>query len=236
MGFKDSNNNGRVAEEMYKKFLIKSGKIEGKDFIDVRDSDELCQWLDIDFIILHNGHNRDDVLNEIRNGNPEKRKQRIKEIGYAVEVKLDTVTHCRHPRKDGTISNGTGNLVYEIISHNMPGCMARSYADFILYVCVDIYDYIAQLKEVYMINLYNWRNTMTKFTSIQNQGINLKPLESVSEYNQGKQQVEIVTENILNILHPVRNLLDTAKTKIGTITKWTDKLVEFFPNNLHITK
>lgn len=232
MAFNDSIEIGKIAEEMYKQFLIASGKIEGKDFIDVRNNDDLCQWLDIDFIILKNNHNKQDVLNDIRSGNPKKRKERINNIGYAVEVKLDTVTHNRYKNKDNIITEGTGNLVYELISHNMPGCLARSYADFILYVCVDNFEYITQLKKVYMINLFNWRKSMTQIDAIKKQNIKLKPIETLKEFNANTNTFEFVNENILNILCPVKNLIDNTD---NTIMDWTNKFSNFFPNNLHVS-
>ena len=214
MSFYDSNLDGQVGEQLYIDYL----NANNIKFIDVRNDIE-CQQLDIDFIIPHGNNTKDDILKYVRHAHFNDRTQRQQKIGYTVEVKLDKVTHNRYITKNGDISNGTGNLVYELISHNMPGCLARSYADFILYICVDTFDEYTTLKKVYMINLFNWRNLMT-----QNNNLNmrLKPIAFVVENNKP------VKEDILNILCPVQNLLQYNNV-IKDVTK---KFEKFFPNNL----
>lgn len=218
MAFNESLIDGEIGENLYIEYL-KDNNIK---FIDVRN-DELCQWLDIDFIIPKENHTKQDILQNIRNGNPNNRNKRQKEIGYTVEVKLDKVTHNRFQKRNGELSDGTGNIVYELISHNMPGCLARSYADFVLYICIDTFDNYAQLKKAYMINLYKWREAMI------NDNINkiqLKPLKYV--YEKGVK----TEENILNILCPVSELLKTN----GIIKDFTEKMITFFPKNLILSK
>lgn len=214
MSFYDSNLDGQVGEQLYIDYL----KANNIKFIDVRNDIE-CQQLDIDFIIPHGNNTKDNILKYVRHAQFNDRTQRQQKIGYTVEVKLDKVTHNRYITKNGDISNGTGNLVYELISHNIPGCLARSYADFILYICVDTFDEYTTLKKVYMINLFNWRNLMT-----QNNNLNmrLKPIAFVVENNKP------VKEDILNILCPVQNLLQYNNV-IKDVTK---KFEKFFPNNL----
>lgn len=217
MSFNDSIIEGEIGENLYIDYL-KDNEIK---FIDVR-SDELCQWLDIDFIIPKGNHTKQDVLKNIRNGNPTNRSKRQQEIGYAVEVKLDKVTHNRFQKRNGEISNGTGNLVYELISHNMPGCLARCYADFVLYICIDTFDTYAQLKKAYMINLSKWRESIIN----QESNVQLKKLKWI--YEKG----EKIEENVLNILQPVSDLIKID----GVIKDFTEKLEKFFPKNLIISK
>lgn len=221
MSFNESNTEGKIGEQLYIDYM-NDNNIK---FADVRE-DKLCQWLDIDFIILHNNHTKEDVLENIKNGNPSKRNIRQQNVGYAVEVKVDKVTHNRFTKKNGEISEGTGNLVYEVISHNMPGCLARSYADFILYICIDTFENNTLLKKAYMINLYKWRKAMIDSGKDNTQNIQLKPLKYIQE--KGKFEEEYV----LNILHPVNKLLEIP----NTITDFTTKLIKYFPKNLHITK
>lgn len=217
MGFKESNTEGKVGEKMYADYL----KENNINFIDVSD-DDYCQLLDIDFIIPQGNHTKEEILSHIRKGNPYKRKERQQQIGYTVEVKLDKVTHNRFKKTNGEISNGTGNLVYELISHNMSGCLARSYADFVLYVCVDTFDEYAILKKAYMINLYKWRESMTDSGKENKQSLQLKPLKYIKEGD------EFIEENVLNILHPVIKL----KEYKGALIDFTQKLENFFPKNL----
>jgi hypothetical protein len=221
MSFNESNTEGQIGEQLYIDYM-NDNNIK---FADVRE-DKLCQWLDIDFIILHNNHTKEDVLENIKNGNPSKRNIRQQNVGYAVEVKVDKVTHNRFTKKNGEIYEGTGNLVYEIISHNMPGCLARSYADFILYICIDTFENNTLLKKAYMINLYKWRKAMIDSGKDNTQNIQLKPLKYIQE--KGKFEEEYV----LNILHPVNKLLEIP----NTITDFTTKLIKYFPKKLHITK
>lgn len=219
MGFNNSLEEGKIGEQMFIDFL----NYTNKKYIDVRD-DELCQWLDIDFIILNNNYTKEDVLKHIRSGNEIERRKRIDEIGYAVEVKVDKVIHSRDT-KNGNITNGTNNLVYEIISHNMPGCMARCYSDYILYICVDVFEPITKLSEVYLIDLYRWREAIGK--SIRDkEKVFLKSLEYIKE--NGKD----VKEDIVNILYSVNNI----KEKKEICKSVTEKFKNFFPKNLHLKK
>lgn len=213
MGFNKSNLEGQIGEEMYINYLT-SNNIK---FFDVR-KDEQCQWLDIDFIIPANNHTKEEILKEVKRAKPNTRTKRQKEIGYTVEVKVDKVTHNRYKKYNGEISEGTGNLVYELISHNMPGCMARSYADFILYVCIDTYDSDIMIKKVYMINLYKWRLAIINSGKDNTQNIILKPIKYIKE--QGK----LVEENILNILHPIEKLL----TVEGAVKDLTNRFLPYF--------
>lgn len=219
MSFNDSNLEGQIGEEMYINYL----KDKNIEFFDVRE-DLQCQWMDIDFIIPSNNHTKEEILEEVKHAKPNTRAKRQKEIGYAVEVKLDKVTHNRFKKHNGDISEGSGNLVYELISHNMPGCLARSYADFILYVCVDNFDSETILKKAYMINLYKWRQAMVNTGKNNIQHVVLKPTKYVKENN------KLVEENILNILHPVKDLL----TVDGAVKDLTDTFMKYFPKNINI--
>lgn len=219
MSFQDSLQDGKIGEQLYIDY-VKS--ING-NIIDVRN-DKQCQLLDIDFIRTYENHTKEEVLDNIQNGNPDKRIQRQREIGYAVEVKLDKATHNRK-LINGKMTYGTGNIVYEVISHNMPGCTARTYADFVLYICVDTFEPVTKLIKAYMINMYNLRKAMTESKELKNKMI-LKQMTYVQENN-------IPTkEDILNILIPVEELIKLN----NIITDYTDKIINFFPQNLHMTK
>lgn len=219
MSFQDSLQDGKIGEQLYIDY-VKS--ING-NIIDVRN-DKQCQLLDIDFIRTYENHTKEEVLDNIQNGNPEKRIQRQKEIGYAVEVKLDKATHNRK-LINGKITHGTGNIVYEVISHNMPGCTARTYADFVLYICVDTFEPVTKLIKAYMINMCNLRKAMTESKELKNKMI-FKQMTYVQENNiQTK-------EDILNILIPVEDIIKLN----NIIIDYTDKLINFFPQNLHMTK
>lgn len=219
MSFQNSLQDGKIGEQLY----IDYAKSINANIIDVRN-DKQCQLLDIDFIRLYENHTKEEVLDNIQNGNPEKRIQRQKEIGYAVEVKLDKATHNRK-LLNGKITYGTGNIVYEVISHNMPGCTARTYADFVLYICVDTFEPVTKLVKAYMINMYNLRKAMTESKELKNKMI-FKQMTYVQENNISTK------EDILNILIPVEEI-----TKINNIiTDYTNKLINFFPQNLHMTK
>ena len=221
MSFETSNSDGQVGEQLYIDYLTNNNI----NFIDVRQ-DKHCQLLDIDFIIPKGTYDKNDILKYVTKAYPDDRAKRQMEIGYTVEVKLDKVTHNRTIKNNGEISNGTGNLVYELISHNMPGCMARSYSDFVLYICVDTFDEFARLKKAYMINLYKWRQTIIDSGKNNTQNLQLKPLKFIKEND------EYVEENVLNILHPVEKLMKIN----GVITDFTEKLLNFFPKNLVMSK
>lgn len=166
MEFDDSNKIGLIGENLLERYL----SYHRRKYKDVHDN-KYFQHLDIDFVQFSPDVYTDDdscldlfLDSDVRSGNPNVYLKRRKEIGIGIEVKVDCVTHNRKRRKDGTISEGTGNMVYEIISHNMPGCLARTYADYILYVCVDDFDETGVYKfvKVYMTETVKLRGWMTK--------------------------------------------------------------------------
>lgn len=163
MSFYDSDLEGKVGEQL----LIDYFNHNNIKFYDVRE-EPIAQWLDIDFVVPKGNHDKLEILNEVRNGNPNKRLLRQKELGYTIEVKLDKVTHNRYIKKNGELSNGTGNN--------------------------------------------------------NSQNIFLKPTKNVKEKN------ELVEENILNILHPVENLIQVD----GAVKDFTNNVIQFFPNNLKL--
>jgi hypothetical protein len=216
MKFEESAKEGQIGENIYIEFL----KENNINFYDAREN-PIYQHIDIDFVILKNNHSHEEVLQHLTHAEPQTRHIRQQEIGYAVEVKLDKVTHNPIIKNNQLISNGTGNIVYELISHAMPGCMAKSCADFILYVCVgqNINTQFTELKKAYLINLYNWRQYLCRPINIKT--CVLKALETLGHND----------NDILNILQPIK---DIANNK-SIVTDYTQKLIKFFPNNLKIT-
>jgi hypothetical protein len=198
MKFDDSNKIGLIGESLFERYISSIGR----KYKDVRDIKNF-QYLDIDFVLFNSDvYTEDDSCldvfyeSEIRSGNPSVYLRRRNEIGMGVEVKVDCVTHNRKRRKDGTFSEGTGNMVYEIISHNMPGCLARTYADYILYVCVDDFDETGVYKfvKVYLVETVKLREWMTK----KENECYLKP-KSI-------EMIDGQLENINNYLIPVDKL------------------------------
>ena len=110
MEFRDSNKEGQIAEDL----MIEYWNSKGCDFIDVR-TDKFFQDLDVDFIIPKKGYTKESCLNV-------NDKNEIKKYGHLVEIKLDKVIHSRHKCKNGVISHGTGNFVYELILFVPDGC------------------------------------------------------------------------------------------------------------------
>lgn len=101
--------------------------------------------LDIDFLYIKNREwNAERLLNENQfRGNVT--NARMANDAIAFEVKADTVT-----RK-------YGNVVYELLSHDRPGCLARSLADFVFYVQIDEINGKLIAEKAWNINLHKWR-------------------------------------------------------------------------------
>ena len=215
MKFDESNKIGLIGENLFERYI----SFKGHKYKDVRDIKKF-QYLDMDFVLFNpDVYTEDDSCldlfheSDIRSGNPSVYRRRRKEIGMGVEVKVDCVTHNRKRRKDGTISDGTGNMVYEIISHNMPGCLARTYADYILYVCVDDFDEAGVYKfvKVYLVETVKLRCWITKKENERY----LKP-KSI-------EMIDGQLENINNYLILVEKLV-----KDEVFIDVTDKYEEFF--------
>ncbi len=215
MKFDESNKIGLIGEELFERYI----SFKGHKYKDVRDIKKF-QYLDMDFVLFNpDVYTEDDSCldlfheSDIRSGNPSVYIRRRNEIGMGVEVKVDCVTHNRKRRKDGTISDGTGNMVYEIISHNMPGCLARTYADYILYVCVDDFDEAGVYKfvKVYLVETVKLRCWITKKKNERY----LKP-KSI-------EMIDGQLENINNYLILVEKLV-----KDEVFIDVTDKYEQFF--------
>ena len=109
--------------------------------------DKNFQDKDIDFIIILNPeYSIERILNE----NLFTKYSSHKDDWVSVEVKTDTRT------------NGTRNLVYEVVSHDNPGCLARSVADFIFYAAVN--DDATQIYDAWIINLKKWRTWLREIS------------------------------------------------------------------------
>ena len=146
--FEESNKIGSFGEEILEKLYLALYKPKGWIKEDVR-GDEEFQRRDIDFLFLKDGYTKEEYLALCDKGNLSLIQKR-REWGKGIEVKTDRRTH------------ETRNLVYEIVSHNMPGCMARSYADFVFYVCTDNVPNPSSFKEVFLIDLYELRRFIVK--------------------------------------------------------------------------
>jgi len=143
--FKEDIKIGRIGETDFSDFVIKKLKKKYKyceNISVVEDKD--FQLLDIDFICyLNPDYTKEQLLKEITNGNDKDIEKRRENNAITFEVKTDL--YCLE----------TGNVAYEFLSFDMPGCLARCYADFIYYVCLDKN---REIKKRYVINLKKWRN------------------------------------------------------------------------------
>lgn len=178
---------GEIGESYFINYAEKYLTSEINKLVDVRN-DEKFQLLDIDFVILKNDYSIDTLLNNIRDGHPDTREHRQRNKGYAIEVKTDLRTH-------GSLE--TGNIVYEIISHNMPGCMARCYADFLFYVCLD--NNTHNIEKIYFINVYKWREWICNNSNLK------KHIRSNAITNE--------KDKICNYLCPIKNLIENSIAK-----------------------
>lgn len=215
MEFDDSVDVGLIGERLFERYISSNGC----KYKDVRD-DSRFQHLDIDYVLFNpevytkDGSCLDLFLDsDIFSGVESVYGKRRREVGTSVEVKVDTRTHNRKLREDGTVYPGTGNMVYEIISHNMPGCLARTYTDYILYICVDDFDEkgVYRVVKVYRAETVKLRNFMTKDWNVRY----LKP--------KSLHKVDGRVENINNYLIPVAKLVES-----GVFIDVTDKYKPFF--------
>jgi hypothetical protein len=206
--FKESEKDGKFGESIFLKMYDEIYKKDGWELYDMRD-DRWFQFLDIDFLLLKKGYTVDDYLDwhVFRSGNPDVIKER-REWAKAVEVKTDKRT------------NETRNIVYELISHNMPGCMARSYADFILYVCTDNIPNPSSYKEVFYFDLYALRECLIKH--IKDKHLKNEKFLNVCYLN-AMEYIEGVKEDILNLLIDVDYIIECGDI-CHNITETIDKI------------
>lgn len=131
----DAKYYGKIGEDDLVSLLQPSDKTV--EIINVGNNENFFDY-DIDIIQMTlPGYTIDNVLDLLRMNS-------IQKIPFAhtYEVKTDTV------------SISSRNVVYEILSHDNPGCLAKSKAEFIYYVFLDREDNIA---ERYILNLKEWR-------------------------------------------------------------------------------
>lgn len=199
MDFNSSSKLGMLGEELFEKYLSSTGKL----YKDVRN-DERFQELDIDYVIFKPEYYTEDdrcldvyLCSALESGNPDVYKKRREKIGCSVEVKVDCVTHNRKAYPEGTISHGTGNMVYEVISHNNVGCMARTRTDYLFYVCVDNFDNkdVYEVVKVYYGDMFDIRAYICNPDN--KDAVKVKALKFVD----GKE------ENIFNLLLPVNDMV-----------------------------
>ena len=126
---------GRTGEELFEKYA----QDKNYSYIDVREHPDF-QDKDIDYAIIFNEEY--DIPKILTESFTKQKASRMKNW-TTVEVKTDTRTY------------GTRNLVYELLSHDNPGCLARSLADFVFYVAIN--DNATVIHEAWMVNLQKWR-------------------------------------------------------------------------------
>ena len=130
---------GKIGENLLREILEKSKKTVNID--DVSD-DYRFKLLDVDFIQYTKkkedgtDYNSDDVFYSFIG----KDKDRTFRTTY--EVKTDTR------------SLASRNVVFEVISHDGPGCAALSRADYFFYVFTDDNK---DIREAWLINMKKWR-------------------------------------------------------------------------------
>lgn len=173
--FKNDNEIAKIGENLFVKYAEYHGYMNVKD---VREVVEF-QDNDIDYVVLTGDFTEYDILKMNKNRHnlitnkfePMVTPERAKTIGYSVEVKTDLVTHR------------TRNVVYELLSHDMPGCMAKSVADYIFYVAIDEATHVIQ--EAWIIKLKSWREWVRiKDRTINNGG----PIKTNNFDKHGKNQ------------------------------------------------
>ena len=141
--FKNDIAIGKIGEEDFEQFLSSSKKCE--HFENVTEI-PFFQLIDIDYIqftrLKDDGtqYTSDDVQYAILN------HTKKKDMDWCVlyEVKTDTM------------SSKTRNVVYEIISHDGPGCAAITRSDFVYYVFTDEVNF-GKIKERWLIDIRAWR-------------------------------------------------------------------------------
>ena len=144
---------GSCGEKLFEDYANK----KSYNIVDVR-TDQRFQIFDIDYIvILNNEYDIERILEE----NLFTKYDKHKNNWVSIEVKTDTRTHS------------TRNVVYEILSHDNPGCMARSLADMIFYVAVN--EDASEIYEKWAINTKKWREWI-RITSPKLNGTVNEPL------------------------------------------------------------
>lgn len=131
----DNNVIGAKGEKLFENYAIR----KKYKFFDVRE-DTRFQIFDIDYVIILND---EYDLCRILEENFFTKYEKHKDNWITVEVKTDTRTH------------DTRNIVYELISHDNPGCLARSNADMIFYYAVN--EDATKTYEGWIINTKKWR-------------------------------------------------------------------------------
>lgn len=131
----DAEHFGKIGEEDLKSVLLSSNKTV--ELIDTSSREDFYDY-DIDIVqMTEGGHTLDEVLAILRQNS-------IHKIPFAhtYEAKADTV------------SVSSRNIIYEVLSHDNPGCLAKSKAEFIYYAFLDKNDNVV---ERYLIDLKKWR-------------------------------------------------------------------------------
>lgn len=170
---------GKIGEDFCYEMLKQSQK--AVSIIDVSE-DKRFQLIDVDFIqILRtkpNGeeYTKDDVFNNLIGGDADKT------FYLLYEVKTDTV------------SITSRNVVYEIISHDGPGCAALSRAHYFFYIFVDGNN---DIREAWLIDMKKWRQyirenskNVVKMIETKNGGI------ALNEFNKYNDKVLNILTNI----------------------------------------
>lgn len=134
--FKKDNEIGKIGENYF--YALMKGK--GRNIIDV-SSDSFFWSRDIDFVELL-GSTTIEETKQWLSSHTHPNDYSFNKLFKLYEVKTDLRTL------------ETGNIVYEIISHNRQGCMAKTDADIVIYILMsEEYDIV----ESYSLLTCEWR-------------------------------------------------------------------------------
>jgi len=149
------------------------------EYIDVSD-DPFFGLLDIDCL---------QITKEKENGE----KYTVEDVKRSFLERTDKSFFTSYEVKTDTVSLTSRNIVFEIISHDGPGCAAISRANYFYYVFVDRNDVI---QERWLIDMKKWREY------IRENDKNLKPLlkGSLEEGGIALNNFNKFGDKVLNIL------------------------------------
>lgn len=138
---------GKIGEDFFLKYYVPTIKqFVGKQIVDMRGT-QFEKDYDIDFLILPK-----EMF--VDKDNLEWQKSIKNELIYHTEEKIGESKIFAIEVKTDTKAIKTGNIAYDITSHNKPGGLARSLADFAFFVIIDKNNMVAKYC---MVNMFKFR-------------------------------------------------------------------------------
>lgn len=201
---KEQSDIGKIGEDFFLNTIFPIHFLSHKVYIDTKGT-QLEKDKDIDALIFKTDEQIN--INDLNTQNEIKERlsyHTLKNLEsqdfYAIEIKTDKrITE-------------TGNIVYDITSHDKPGGLARSECDFLIYVFLDKNNQVCKYAIINMFKLREYIRVNNQLYNVKGSGLKIKNFQDKENKKDGNSLLLLI-----NIYKLQENKIAMIKNVNGTL-------------------